>query len=317
MNLSWRDAAGACVIGIILVPLSTGTQQPTPTGRSSGTPERIAINDNRTAAGTLAAGSLTLNLDARVGMWHPDRDVDPGVAVKAFGVAGGPLQIPGPAIRVREGTTITARVRNSLDEDLVLHGFYTRPGKPAGAEPGVTIKPGDTREVAFLAGQPGTYYYWGATVSETTILDRGARDSQLVGALIVDPRDGPRADDRVLLISNWPTDQPGLGVIGRMVINGKSWPQTERLAYKVGDTVRLRLINAGTAVHPMHLHGFYFKVDSRGDEAADTLFAPGSSRARSSITPMSMKSGSNRRAFPARCSWSTIRRPTTPSRTSC
>ena len=62
-----------------------------------------------------------------------------------------------------------------------------------------------------------------------------------------------------------------------MVINGRSWPNTERLAYKVGDTVRMRLINAGGAVHPMHLHGFYFKVDSRGDERADTIFAKESS----------------------------------------
>ena len=62
-----------------------------------------------------------------------------------------------------------------------------------------------------------------------------------------------------------------------MVINGRSWPHTERLAYTVGDTVRMRLINAGSAVHPMHLHGFYFKVDSRGDENADAVFGSGSS----------------------------------------
>ena len=158
----------------------------------------------------------------------------------------------------------------------MLHGFYTRPGKAAGAEPAVTIPPGDTKEIAFLAGQPGTYYYWGATMPETTIANRGTRNSQLVGAFIVDPREGARSDDRILLISNWALEQPDPGVVGRMVINGKSWPNTERLAYKVGDTVRMRLINAGGAVHPMHLHGFYYKVDSRGDEGVDTVFAPGS-----------------------------------------
>jgi FtsP/CotA-like multicopper oxidase with cupredoxin domain len=63
-----------------------------------------------------------------------------------------------------------------------------------------------------------------------------------------------------------------------MVINGRSWPHTERLSYKVGDTVRMRLINASGTVHPMHLHGFYFNVDSRGDERADTVFASGTSR---------------------------------------
>jgi FtsP/CotA-like multicopper oxidase with cupredoxin domain len=66
-------------------------------------------------------------------------------------------------------------------------------------------------------------------------------------------------------------------VVRRSVFNGKSWPHTERLTYDVGDTVRLRLLNVGGAVHTMHLHGFYFNVVSRGDEGADTIFPPGAS----------------------------------------
>ena len=50
-----------------------------------------------------------------------------------------------------------------------------------------------------------------------------------------------------------------------MVINGKSWPNTERFTYAQGDTVRWRWINPTTDSHPMHLHGFYYMVDSRGD----------------------------------------------------
>jgi FtsP/CotA-like multicopper oxidase with cupredoxin domain len=144
------------------------------------------------------------------------------------------------------------------------------------------VAPGETKEIAFPAGRAGTYYYWGATTADATVQNRAARDSQLVGALIIDPRDEAPANDRVLLISNWPAGG-GPTVVGRMVINGRSWPHTERLAYKVGDTVRMRLINAGAAVHPMHLHGFYFKVDSRGDERADTVFSRGSS-ARMAVT---------------------------------
>jgi FtsP/CotA-like multicopper oxidase with cupredoxin domain len=58
------------------------------------------------------------------------------------------------------------------------------------------------------------------------------------------------------------------------VINGLSWPHTERLTYAVGDTVRMRWINPTDSPHPMHLHGFYFDVTSRGSYAADTVFAP-------------------------------------------
>ena len=92
---------------------------------------------------------MTIGLEARLGTWHPDRDTDPGVAVNAFAVAGGPLQIPGPIIRVREDTEIRVRIRNSLDDSLALHGFYPRPGheQSSGA---VMIAPGESREIGLL-----------------------------------------------------------------------------------------------------------------------------------------------------------------------
>ena len=247
------------------------------------TPELIVINDNRTAAGTLGDGALTVRLDARVGQWHPDTDTTPGVQVKAFAVEGGRLQIPGPLIRVTEGTEVRAVIRNSLSDPLVVHGLYTRPGAATVEEP-PSIAPGQTREIRFVAGVPGAYFYWAASDSQTRLDQRLARDSQLSGAFIVDPRDAPATPDRIFVMGFW--GQPGVpGTDGpfRFVINGRSWPHTERLSYQVGDVVRMRLINAGANVHPMHLHGFYFRVDSRGDERADTVFAPTSS-ARMAVT---------------------------------
>ena len=240
--------------------------------------ERIVITDNRTAAGTPAGQTLTVHLEARTGEWHPDGDSDPGVVVKAFAVEGGPVQIPGPLIRVTEGTTIRASVRNRLEGDpLVIHGLYSRPGQTAASDV-IVIPAGETREVTFTAGRPGTYYYWGATNASTTLSQRPPQDSQLSGAFIVDPADGPLQTDRVLLIGLWGDAQAIRGGLRRIVVNGRSWPHTERLTYKVGDSVRMRVINAGAAVHPMHLHGFYFNVDSRGDEREDTVFPAGSSQ---------------------------------------
>jgi manganese oxidase len=267
-------AAITLVMCLTLAPRSLDAQ-PSQAASFGGSLERIVINDNRTAVGTMADGVLTVRLDARLGIWHPDSDSDPGVIVKAFAADGGPLQIPGQVIRVREGAEIRVTVHNPLSDSLVVHGLYTRPGGASGTE-AVTIAPGETRDRRFTAGRPGTYFYWGGTSADDILQRRSARDSQLAGALIVDPREGPPADDRILLISSWPANQ-GPGVIGRIAINGRSWPHTERLSYRVGDTVRMRLINAGPAVHPMHLHGFYFKVDSRGDERADTIFPPASS----------------------------------------
>ena len=59
-----------------------------------------------------------------------------------------------------------------------------------------------------------------------------------------------------------------------LTINGRSWPYTERITATVGDTLRWRVINATARNHPMHLHGFYYRVDSRGDIAADTTYSP-------------------------------------------
>src|SRR5690348_11467124 len=66
--------------------------------------ERIAINDNRAAAGRLDGNELTLHLEAREGEWHPDDDKSQALTVYAFGESGKPLSIPGPLIRVVEGT---------------------------------------------------------------------------------------------------------------------------------------------------------------------------------------------------------------------
>ena len=49
------------------------------------------------------------------------------------------------------------------------------------------------------------------------------------------------------------------------VINGKSWPYTERLEYPLGSEVRWVWLNPSGNVHPMHMHGSYFQVLSAGD----------------------------------------------------
>jgi FtsP/CotA-like multicopper oxidase with cupredoxin domain len=277
---SWRALPCYMCAALGLTPL--WVQSVLANDGSPVSPERIAVNDNRSPAGTLRDGTLTVRLEARDGEWHPDGDSDPGVVVRAFGVEGGPLQIPGPLIRVKEGTEVRALVRNGLDgQRLVIHGLNTRTPSLPDASAIITIEPGEVREIRFLAAAPGTFYYWGTTGAATGLAQRSARDSQLSGAFIVESRNATAPADRVFVISGWndslPVGGQNAAVIRRIVMNGKSWPNTERLSYQVGDSVRMRLINAGAAVHPMHLHGFYFNVDSRGDERTDRIFAPGSS----------------------------------------
>jgi FtsP/CotA-like multicopper oxidase with cupredoxin domain len=223
---------------------------------------------------------LTVNLEARRGIWLPDGPANPSVEVHAFGEAGRALQVPGPLLRVIEGTEIRVTIRNTLDKTLVMHGLYTRDQTARSARDTIQIATGSAREIRFAAGQPGTYYYWGTTTNVPNWNGRhDAVDSQLSGAFIIDPRGtSGRPRDRVLLLSVWATGSlaevadPST-VLTRFAINGRAWPHTERLSYALGESIHWRLINASSEVHPMHLHGFYFRVHSRGSEDMDSSFA--------------------------------------------
>ncbi len=232
--------------------------------------DRIAPNDNRVPAGKLRRGVLELSLDITTARWYPDGPQGKSTLVLAFAEPGRAPQNPGPLIRVRSGTRIKVSVHNSLpDSTVVLYGLHARPGLRSDT---VQIAPGGTRDIAFSAGEPGTYFYWGTTTHSSVDVRNGI-DSQLHGAFIVDPASGSIPSDRVFVLSDWekpPEDSLHAGAILR-AINGLSWPQTERFTVNTGDTVRWRWVNPSDSPHPMHLHGFYFDVTSRGSWVADTL----------------------------------------------
>jgi manganese oxidase len=258
--------------GLALVASSAA---PHPSAPASPT-ERIATNDNRSPAGTLRDGVLTIRLEAREGDWRPDADAAPGLVVRAFAEQGKPLSIPGPMIRVPEGTEIDAFVTNTFAGPLILRGLRTH-GLASAADT-IQVAGGATRELRFPAGPPGTYYYAGHVEARSSTT-RGTADAELSGAFIIDPR-GTAPRDRVFLIGLWSSDSLPGGIVQRrsvlrFSINGKAWPNTERLVYDLGDTVRFRVINTSTAVHPMHLHGFYFDVGSRGNGMVDSVYSAG------------------------------------------
>ena len=274
---AWLLVLLPAVGGYAWPPAPAGPAVPALRDSRRAAAERVAINDNRSAAGVLKDGVLTLRLDVRDGDWRPDGDERPGLVVRAFGEQGKALQVPGPFVRVPKGTAIHAFVRNSLrDSTLVVHGL-SGPGAATDGGDTVVVRPGEVRELRFVASAAGTYHYW-ATTSGAGTLARQGMDSQLGGAIVVDG-DGAqrRSDERVMVIGLWrqqlrPGGQVGRYDVLRFVINGRSWPNTERLTYTVGDSVRFRVVNLSDAVHPMHLHGFYFNVESRGTGRTDDIF---------------------------------------------
>jgi manganese oxidase len=267
------------VIPIVAVVTSFHARTPATPMAGRGTRpgiDRIAPNDNQVPAGTLTGQVLTVALEARVATWYPDGDTGPGADIPAFAEVGKPAQVPGPLIRVSAGTRVNATIRNALANDtLTVHGLHTR---AAGARPGSPIRlaPGEQRTVELQLDAAGTYYYWATTMGRPLRI-RFREDAQLSGAIIVDPAGAPRPRDRIFVLGMWSDTTGNANPHWRkrllLVINGRSWPHTERLTHTVGDTVRWHVLNPTADLHPMHLHGFYFRVDGRGDGTGDTTYA--------------------------------------------
>jgi FtsP/CotA-like multicopper oxidase with cupredoxin domain len=261
-----RRSGLAAAVVLLLVSFASARAQDTSGSKAlQAALPRIEANRNLSPAGQLRDGVLTLRLEIREGDWYPEAETGPAVVVQAFAEEGRALQIPGPLVRVPEGTEVRATIRNALTKGTAsVYGLHGRPGD--GKKP-LEIPAGDIREVRFKLAAPGTYHYW-ATTTNGNLFTRGGVDSQLSGALIVDPP-GEAATDRVFVIGLW-VDRPLPGPSqpnGRLiaVINGKSWPHTERLTYDAGQPARWHLINTSFFDHPMHLHGAYFRVSGEGN----------------------------------------------------
>lgn len=239
--------------------------------------DRIAPNDNRHSAGTLAHGVLTVALEARTGVWRPEGDSGRALDVAAFAEVGKAPSTPGPLIRVPLGTEIRATIRNRLDRRLVLYGF----GKTRGPTDSAIVPVNGAAPLEFKATTPGTFFYLARRIEDSTVT-RKLADSQLRGVIVVDPPHAPRTpNDRVFALTWWcaPTPASPSGVNRcTMTINGLSWPHTERLSYVQGDSVHWRVVNFTPLDHPMHLHGFFFRTESRGDGVIDSLYPPAQQR---------------------------------------
>src|SRR5258708_27793974 len=74
----------------------------------------IAANDNRSPAGALRNGVLTISLELGEGQWHPEGEEGEALTVYAIAERGRLLQNPGPLIRVPRGTEIHVPLHNAL-----------------------------------------------------------------------------------------------------------------------------------------------------------------------------------------------------------
>ncbi|MCA9761790.1 MAG: multicopper oxidase domain-containing protein [Gemmatimonadetes bacterium] len=249
-------------------------------------------HDNLQPAGRTGPDGLHLDLEIGRAMWYPNGTDRAGTSILAFGEVGAGPSTPGPLVRVRQGTQLTVSLHNTSKDTIAVHGLGARRG--VAVFDSIVVPPGASRTTRFRADLQGTFFYWGARVG-TSLEDREFDDALLNGAYVVDPAEGEPPVDRILLIDvlveRLPGDS-GLEPAGDILaINGRPWPHTERMQATVGDSIRWRVINASQRAHPMHLHGFYFRVDAAGDWQADTLFDV---RARRMAVTENMEPGTTR-----------------------
>jgi FtsP/CotA-like multicopper oxidase with cupredoxin domain len=158
--------------------------------------------------------------------------------------------IPAPTIKVNQGDKLKIIVNNQMKEGSSIHWHGMDLPNEQDGVPGITqrtIRPGAQHIYEWTAISTGTHWYHSHMGGDQE--GRG-----VFGALIIVPAvdDIPSDRDYTLIFSDGP-----LG----FVINGKSFPSTTRLAARVGERVRIRLIGAGPEmIHSVHLHLGYFEV---------------------------------------------------------
>lgn len=253
--------------GVCVLALGSG-------GRARHALPAVEANPNTASAGVLRNGVLSVTLDARESAWIPDGPSRRLRRIEAFSEPGKPPLVPGPLLRVTAGTTIRLSIRNSLSKPLTLfvpaaiHG-----GPPGPAKDSEIVAPGASGLFTIRASVPGNYVYH-ATLP-TGESRAFAVQGLLGGALVVDTAGTSGAPhDRVFVIMETPdsawdvaadTTPHPLATLDidrfTFTINGRSWPNTERLHATAGDTLHWRILNSSGDRHPMHLHGSFFRVD--------------------------------------------------------
>lgn len=240
-------------------------------------PPVVRPNPNLERAGVLRDGVLRVTLEAKESTWWFNGPGHPPQSIEAFAEPDKPPLMPGPLIRVPAGTELRISVRNSLRLPLTFFVPASIHGGPDGlaAVDSVVVAPGGAGTVIVPATTPGNYLYRATTPTGTSRWVRMA--GLLAGAVVVDTaRATSRPDDRVFVImgardavqtacidtSHAPNPDTACPGLLRFTINGRSWPHTERIHATVGDSLRWRVINASNEPHPMHLHGFYYRVDA-------------------------------------------------------
>ena len=208
-------------------------------------PAKTAGKGNVLMEPKVVAGVKVFELTARSIRW----ETSPGVTVEAWTYND---QLPGPQIRVREGERVRVILKNELPESTAIHFHGLELPNGLDGVPFITqppIRPGETYTYEFVVPNAGSHMYHSHHNAAKQV------GLGLLGAFIAEPkavRPIERCDvDYVMILND--------GIHG-YTLNGKSFPATEPIVAKLGQKVRIRFMNEGMMIHPMHLHGMHMTV---------------------------------------------------------
>jgi FtsP/CotA-like multicopper oxidase with cupredoxin domain len=200
---------------------------------------------NQILAPRIENGVKVFDLESSKMQW----EVEPGRKVEAWAYNG---QVPGPQIRVKEGDRVRINLRNNLEESTAIHFHGVETPNDQDGVPFITqppVKPGESHTYEFIVPNAGSHMYHSHHNSAKQV------GMGLLGAFIVDPRN-PRPIEKVDVDYTMILNDGYHG----FTLNGKGFPATEPLVAKLGQKVRIRYMNEGMMIHPMHLHGMHMTV---------------------------------------------------------
>jgi len=172
--------------------------------------------------------------------------------------------MPGPTIEVTEGDRVRVLFENRLPEPQTVHWHglevpIEMDGVPAISQP--LVMPGEQFTYEFTVNQNGTYFYHTHMAMAEMI--------GLIGFFIIHPKQAyePAVQkDFGIVLQEWAvlpnnTVPNTLSMeFNWLTFNGKAGPAATPMLVKLGERVRIRIINIGMDHHPIHLHGMQFTV---------------------------------------------------------
>ena len=192
------------------------------------------------------------------------REIAPGMKAHLWGYNG---QSPGPTIECVEGDKIRIFVTNKLPEDHTIHWHGLLLPNGMDGVVGLNqppIRPGETFVYEFAMKKSGTFMYH-PHADDMLQVAMG-----LYGAFVVHPRDPNfmRVDRDFVFAMNAFAIDPGTYVpkvtemtnFDLWTWNSRVFPGIDFLVANKGDRVRIRMGNLTMTNHPIHLHGYDFKV---------------------------------------------------------